>query len=71
MQDNGVYQLFPASSAESNGLVRRPEPAKRLYVDLDFIQTVITDGPTKSLTFRRLRYLQAQFNFVPPAERDT
>lgn len=32
------------------------------YVDLDFIQSVIADGPTKSLTFRRLRYLQAQFN---------
>lgn len=31
-------------------------------MDLDYIQNVIADGPTKSLTFRRLRYLQAQFN---------
>ena len=61
MQDNGVYQIFPESSAEANGLVSVPS-LRDFYVDLDFIQTVITDGPTKSLTFRRLRYLQAQFN---------
>lgn len=31
------------------------------YVDCDFISSVVTDGPTKTLAFRRIRYLQAQF----------
>ena len=58
-----MYQLFPKSEDPSArvGLVAIPS-LRDFYVDLDFIQTVITDGPSKSLTFRRLRYLQAQFN---------
>ena len=60
MMENGVYQIFPNDST-GTGLVQVPS-LRDFYVDLDFIQTVITDGPTKSLTFRRLRYLQAQFN---------
>lgn len=31
------------------------------YVDCEYISSVINDGPSKTLTFRRLRYLQAQF----------
>ena len=31
------------------------------YVDCEFAASVVNDGPTKTLTFRRLRYLQAQF----------
>lgn len=60
MQESGVYQIFSESEPE-RGLVDMPS-LRDFYVDLDFIQTVIADGPTKSLTFRRLRYLQAQFN---------
>lgn len=43
------------------GLIELPT-LRDFYVDLDYIQIVIADGPTKSLTFRRLRYMQAQFN---------
>lgn len=31
------------------------------YVDSEFIAGMIADGPTKTLAFRRLRYLEAQF----------
>lgn len=31
------------------------------YVDCEFISNITSDGPTKTLSFRRLRYLQAQF----------
>jgi AMP deaminase len=30
-------------------------------MDLDFILGVISDGPTKSFAFRRLKYLQSKF----------
>ncbi len=46
---------------KETGLIELPT-LRDFYVDLDYIQNVIADGPTKSLTFRRLRYLQAQFN---------
>jgi len=32
------------------------------YVDCEYISSVIVDGPTKTLAFRRLRYLEAQFS---------
>lgn len=60
MLENGVYQIF-ADEERERGLINIPS-LRDFYVDLDYIQMVITDGPCKSLTFRRLRYLQAQFN---------
>ena len=60
MLENGVYQIF-ADEKRERGLINIPS-LRDFYVDLDYIQMVITDGPCKSLTFRRLRYLQAQFN---------
>jgi AMP deaminase len=59
----GVYQVYADEDCRTRdlGLVQI-SPLKEFYADVDFIQSVITDGPTKSLAFRRLRYLQAQFN---------
>ncbi len=34
---------------------------KDYYVKLDYILEVISDGPTKSFAFRRLRYLESKF----------
>jgi len=63
MAPEGVYQIYATEECRqhNNGLVHVP-PLRDYYVDLDFVQSVIADGPTKTLTFRRLRYLQAQFN---------
>lgn len=34
---------------------------KEYFVDLDYILGVISDGPTKSYAFRRLKYLASKF----------
>ncbi len=34
---------------------------KEYFLDLDYILGVISDGPTKSFAFRRLKYLSAQW----------
>ena len=40
-----------------------PVPSvKEYFKDQDFILNVISDGPTKSFAFRRLRYLESKFH---------
>jgi AMP deaminase len=34
---------------------------REYFVDLDYILGVISDGPTKSFAFRRLKYLASKF----------
>jgi AMP deaminase len=34
---------------------------REYFMDLDFILGVISDGPTKTFAFRRLKYLQSKF----------
>lgn len=44
-----------------------PKPAydipdiREYFIDLDYVLGVISDGPTKSFAFRRLKYLQSKF----------
>lgn len=35
---------------------------KEYYMDLDYVLGVISDGPTKSFAFRRLKYLLNKWN---------
>lgn len=48
-------------SDETGKAIVRPPPLRDYYMDCDYVSVVVTDGPTKTLAFRRLRYLQAQF----------
>jgi AMP deaminase len=34
---------------------------REYFIDLDYVLAVISDGPTKSFAFRRLKYLQSKF----------
>lgn len=34
---------------------------REYFVDLDYVLSVISDGPTKSYAFRRLKYLSGKF----------
>ena len=34
---------------------------REYFVDLDYVLGVISDGPTKSFAFRRLKYLASKF----------
>lgn len=57
MGPEGVFQV-----TQNDGTLLVQVPALRdYYIDCDYISTVVNDGPTKTLAFRRLRYLQAQF----------
>jgi AMP deaminase len=35
---------------------------KEYFMDLEFVLGVISDGPTKSLAYRRLQYLASKFD---------
>ena len=35
---------------------------KEYFLDLEFVLGVISDGPTKSLAYRRLQYLTSKFD---------
>ena len=35
---------------------------REYFVDLDYVLSIISDGPTKSFAFRRLKYLSSKFD---------
>jgi AMP deaminase len=63
LDDNGVYQVLVGSSVNSDPspLVHVPT-IREFYMDLDEILSISSDGPCKSFAFRRLQYLEGQFN---------
>lgn len=54
---------FSASDAanSTNGTCEFPT-IREYFMDMDYILNVISDGPTKSFAFRRLRYLESKFH---------
>ncbi|KAI1297780.1 AMP deaminase [Mortierella claussenii] len=63
MDDTGIYQVYENQEAlaKKEPIVQVPTP-KEYFVDLDFVLSVISDGPTKSFAFRRLKYLESKWN---------
>ncbi|KAF9101654.1 AMP deaminase [Mortierella sp. AM989] len=63
LDDTGVYQVYENQDAlaKKRPIVQVPTP-KEYFVDLDFVLSVISDGPTKSFAFRRLKYLESKWN---------
>ncbi|KAF9921606.1 AMP deaminase [Linnemannia zychae] len=63
MDDTGVYQVYENQEylARKQPIVNVPKP-KEYFQDLDFVLSVISDGPTKSFAFRRLKYLESKWN---------
>jgi len=53
--------LFLDADAETSPLHHTPS-IKDYFQDLDYILSIISDGPTKSFAFRRLRYLESKFH---------
>ena len=59
MSEDGVYQVYESPDAQ---VARFEVPSlKEYFTDLDFILAVTSDGPTKSVAFRRLKYLESRF----------
>src|SRR5436309_2049611 len=50
----------PSSSPSSSHIYSVPS-TKEYFMDLDFILNVISDGPTKTYAYRRLRYLESKW----------
>ncbi|KAF9929364.1 AMP deaminase [Linnemannia zychae] len=63
LDDTGVYQVYASKQdlADRKPVIDVPSP-KTYFQDLDFILSVISDGPTKSFAFRRLQYLESRWN---------
>lgn len=59
LDDKGVYQVYP-ENGEKTPIFDIPT-IREYFVDLDFVLSVISDGPAKSIAYRRLKYLASQF----------
>ncbi|KAJ7845375.1 hypothetical protein B0H14DRAFT_3109050 [Mycena olivaceomarginata] len=64
IDDKGVIQVYDRelndSSDERTPVYDIPS-IREYFVDLDYVLGVISDGPTKSFAFRRLKYLASKF----------
>ncbi|BGO93983.1 hypothetical protein NBRC10512_003615 [Rhodotorula toruloides] len=60
LDEGGVYQVYDEDSP-TTPLYTVPT-IKEYFQDLDVVLNVISDGPTKSFAFRRLRYLESKWN---------
>lgn len=63
IDEYGVYQVFENDGADkTNTPIVNVPTIKDFYVDLEFILTISSDGPSKSFAFRRLQYLEGKHN---------
>jgi AMP deaminase len=63
LDDRGVYQVYAADvkeGQERTPLVEVPT-IREYFMDLDYVLGVISDGPTKSFAYRRLKFLASKF----------
>ncbi|KAK7048714.1 A-deaminase domain-containing protein [Favolaschia claudopus] len=60
IDDKGVIQVYDGDASESEPVYDIPS-IREYFVDLDYVLGVISDGPTKSFAYRRLKYLASKF----------
>ncbi|KAJ1811790.1 AMP deaminase, partial [Coemansia sp. RSA 2599] len=63
MGDDGVYAVYESADARSAGAspITNAPSIREFYMDLNFVLDTISDGPVKTWTYRRLRYLDARW----------
>lgn len=61
--DDGVFKVYngPCLQDDAPSPIFFSPSIKEFFQDLEFLLAVIHDGPTKSLCFKRLKYLDASF----------
>ncbi|GBE85197.1 AMP deaminase [Sparassis latifolia] len=59
LDEKGVYQVYYRSDDE-DPLFEIPS-IREYFIDLEYVLSVVSDGPTKSFAFRRLNYLSSKF----------
>jgi AMP deaminase len=70
LDSDGVYRVFRYlflnltinRTKECEKSMYTVPTAKEYFLDLEFILRVISEGPTKSFAYRRLKYLESKFN---------
>ena len=62
--DHGsVYQIFQTTqAAQTTSPVVKVPTLREFYIDMDHVQNVSSDGPTKSFAFRQLDILEGRFH---------
>ncbi|KAG1748600.1 AMP deaminase, partial [Suillus lakei] len=61
IDDKGVYQVYTNAEAENKKPLFDIPTIREYFVDLDYVLGVISDGPAKSMAYRRLKYLASKF----------
>ncbi|KAG2070339.1 hypothetical protein BDR04DRAFT_934379, partial [Suillus decipiens] len=61
IDDKGVYQVYTNADAEKTKPLFDIPTIREYFVDLDYVLGVISDGPAKSMAYRRLKYLASKF----------
>ncbi|KAG8860865.1 AMP deaminase [Tulasnella sp. 330] len=61
LDDRGVYQVYEESAASGAKPIFDIPTIREYFIDLEYVLSVISDGPAKSFAFRRLKYLNSKF----------
>ncbi|KAF9013148.1 hypothetical protein BDQ17DRAFT_1270633 [Cyathus striatus] len=61
LDGKGVFQVYSNQQGETKNPEFEIPDIREYFVDLDYVLSVIADGPTKSFAYRRLKYLASKF----------
>ena len=63
LDQGSVYQVFrTAQAAQTTSPMVKVPTLREFYIDMDHVQNVSSDGPTKSFAFRQLDILEGRFH---------
>lgn len=63
LDESGVFQVYETTkSLDLDTPILHIPTIREFYMDLEFILSASSDGPSKSFAFRRLQYLDGKFN---------
>ncbi|CUA68768.1 AMP deaminase [Rhizoctonia solani] len=61
IDEKGIFQVYEDINVPNRRPLFDIPTIKDFFVDLDTILNIVTDGPTKSFAFRRLKYLSSKW----------
>lgn len=61
LDNTGVFQVYHSVDGTRSKMVQVPS-IREYFMDLEEISSISSDGPSKSFAFRRLQYLEANWN---------
>ena len=62
LDQNSVYQIFGSSSSQQPASMIKVPSLREFFMDMDEVQNVSSDGPTKSFAYRQLDILEGTFH---------